>query len=461
MRTETAPAGATRVASVIAVIAIMALTIWRSFGGPASLFAALIVAAALLVALEYRNIPARLRTTSLILLTTSVVLLPFARSPLAALQRGIFISCLLLALMASVMLLARCAMRSRAVHVIGANLRAQGPARRYGSFTFAGQLFAAMLGMAGANIVMVMAAPPGEKPGEHKTSAIVAIMRGFSSASYWSPMFGNMAILLTLYPTLRWIEVFPVGVAVAQLTAVVGILLHRFEAQHANTDEAEAPPAGMAAAAFPLLGAMLAFLAAVLAASRQLGISTTAAIVLLGPWIAIALNIAMSHRGMRIKEGVRRLREDMLRFPGLASEAILFIAAGCAGSVMGDAFPSSWVSGIGAALGGFPAFGIAFLMFGIMGIALMGIHPVLTAVFLASTITPDVLHLSPLVHVSAILIGWGLTASVTPFSVLSLTAARYTGEGLYRISLARNWLFALVNAVLACAALTAAALLLR
>lgn len=461
MGTQTAPAGTTRVVSVCAVIAIMALTTWRAFGGPSSLFIGLIAAAGLLVILEYRHIPSNLRTTSLILLTTSVLLLPFARSPVAAVQRGIFISCLLLALMASVMLLARCALRSRQVHVIGSNLRAQKPGRRYGSFTFAGQLFSAMLGMAGANIVLVMAAPPGEKPGERKTSAIVAIMRGFSSASYWSPMFGNMAILLTLYPTLRWIEVFPVGVAVAQVTALIGILIHRFEMQPAAADHAEAPPSGMLAAAVPLLGAMLAFLVMVLAASRQFGISTTAAIVLLGPWIAAALNIGMSHRGMRLKEGIRRLREDMLRFPGLASEAILFIAAGCAGSVMGDAFPAAWVASIGGALGSFPALGIGFLMFGIMAVALLGIHPVLTAVFLASTITPDVLHLPPLLHVSAILTGWGLSASLTPFSVLSLTASRYSGESLYRISIVRNWFFALVNSLAACAVLTAFALLMR
>ncbi|HEY0845558.1 MAG TPA: hypothetical protein VGE12_09325 [Noviherbaspirillum sp.] len=460
MHTESAPAGAARVVGVLAVVVLMALTIWRSFGGPPSLFAAMIAATAVLVAVEFRNIPSNLRTTSLILLTLSVLLLPFARSPLVAIQRGVFISCLLIALMASVMLLARCALRSRVVHVIGSNLRAQRPGRRYGSFTFAGQLFSGMLGMAGANIVMVMAAPPGEPHGERKTSAIVAIMRGFSAASFWSPMFGNMAILLTLYPTLRWSEVFPVGVAVAQLTLIVGILIHRSEMQRGGAHVEEAPPSGMAAAAIPLLGAMLAFLAIVLTASRLLGISTTAAIVLLGPWVAVALNIGMSHRGRRLKEGLRRLREDMLRFPGLASEAILFIAAGCAGSVMGDAFPASWVAAIGASLGNHPAFGVAFLMFGIMGVALCGIHPVLTAVFLASTITPEVLGLPPLLHVSAILTGWGLSASLTPFSVLSLTASRYAGDSLYRISMARNAVFALVNSSLACVVLTAVALVL-
>jgi hypothetical protein len=224
-----------------------------------------------------------------------------------------------------------------------------------------------------------------------------------------------------------------------------------------DNDAAEAPASGMAGAAIPLMGAMLLFLGLVLAASRQFAISTTATIVLLGPWVALALNIAMAHRGMKVKEGVRRLREDMLRFPGLASEAILFIAAGCAGSVMGDAFPAQWVAGIGAALGGVPVLGIGFLLFGIMGAALIGIHPVLTSVFLASTITPQVLQLPPLLHASAILVGWGLSASLTPFSVLSLTASRYAGESLYRISIARNATFALVNSLAACAVLGAVA----
>jgi hypothetical protein len=50
-----------------------------------------------------------------------------------------------------------------------------------------------------------------------------------------------------------------------------------------------------------------------------------------------------------------------------------------------------------------------------------------------------VLGLPPIVHMGAILAGWGLSTSVTPFSVLSLTASRYSGVGLDQISLGRNW----------------------
>ena len=100
-------------------------------------------------------------------------------------------------------------------------------------------------------------------------------------------------------------------------------------------------------------------------------------------------------------------------------------------------------------------------MLAIMGIALAGIHPVLTTVFLASTLSPAVLNLPPLTHMAALLTGWGLSATLTPFSVLSLTAARYAGTSLYQISIGRNWLFVLINMLIMCAMLTAVTVAIR
>jgi hypothetical protein len=431
------------------------------------------LAAALLIALQFRKIPSNLRRTSLMLFAASLLVLPFAKAPLESVQRGTFVAGVLIGLMASVMLLGRCALRSAQVHVIGRILRAQPPGRRYGAFTVAGQLFSAMLGMAGANIMFAMAAPAGEPRNEQKTAAIVAVTRGFTGAGLWSPMFGNMAILLAIYPTLRWIEVFPVGIAAAQCIMGVGILMNHFgkrlpQESHPDDDAAAMSPSsapaassGMAAAAVPLLAAMLSFLGLVLTASIGLHISTSAAITLFGPMTAVLLNIAMAERGDRIRDGLRRLREDLHLFPNLASEAILFLAAGCAGSIMGNAFPDSWVSLIGQGINGNPLLAIAFLLVAIMITALLGIHPVLTAVFLATTISPAVLGLPPILHVCAILTGWGIASVLTPYSVLSLTASRYSGETLYRISLGRNGRFALINAAVACLLLTAIALWMR
>lgn len=468
MEIKPASSGLPLAAAVGAVVVMMITTLWRAFGGPAALSAVLFAAAAVLIAVEYRNIPPRLRTTSLLLLATSVVLLPFTQSPLAAVQRGIFVSGLLLALMASVMLLARCALRSRHVQIVGTNLRGQPTGQRYLSFNIAGQVFSGMLGLAGANIMLVMAAPPDEGKSPTRTATVIAVTRGFAAAGFWSPVFGNMAILLALYPSLHWIEVFPVGAGLAQITIVVGVLVNRFsrktlptaEPQPAADTVPDVPPP-LASAAIPVLLIMFGFLGTVLATSSLLKIGITASIVLVGPVVALLLNIVLADPGRRIPDALQRMGEGAtLQFPRLASEAILFTAAGCAGSIMADAFPRPWVEQVGLLLGGMPFFGIAFLMASIMGIALAGIHPVLTAVFMASTMTPQVLNLPPLVHISAILTGWGLSACLTPYSVLSLTASRYAGVGLYQISLGKNWAFALFNALVASVLLTVLAMLL-
>lgn len=462
MEKAVVPSAVARTAAIGAVIVIMVVTLSRAFGGSSSSFVALLIAAAVLIIVEFRSIPPKLRNTALFLFAISILLLPFAKSPLLAVQRGIFISGLLLALLAAVMLLAQCALRSHQVKAIGANLRGQRPGRRYMSFTMASQLFSGMLGMAGVNIMLVMAAPPDEGKSAARTTTVVAVTRGFTAAGFWSPVFGNMAILLALYPTLHWIEVFPLGLALAQLAILVGMLMNHFGRAHAEEAAVQSPAQPqLGSAAIPVLAAMFGFLALVMAASSALKISITASIVLVGPIVALFLNIAMAGHSRRFVDGLRRTGEGIRQFPRLSSEAILFTAAGCAGSIMADAFPAEWVRLIGQALTGMPLLGISFLMLSIMGMALAGIHPVLSAVFMASTLTPQALALPPIAHFSAILTGWGLSASVTPFSVLSITASRYAGTSLYQISIGRNWAFALLSAFLACVLLTTVALVAR
>ena len=52
-----------------------------------------------------------------------------------------------------------------------------------------------------------------------------------------------------------------------------------------------------------------------------------------------------------------------------------------------------------------------------------------------------------------------LNKTNAPFSVLSLTASRYAGVGLYQISLGKNGAFVLFNSLLICALLSAYVLL--
>ena len=446
-----------------AVVVLIGVTLARAFGAPSWLFMVAGGAALALVASGYALINARLRNTSFILFFIAALTLPFARAPVAALERGIFIAALLISVTSSVMLIARCAMQSHRIGFIGAGLRERQGTKRYLSFTLASQFFSGILGLAGANLMYVMAAPSTEAGSESRTATVVAVGRGFAAASCWSPVFGNMAILLALYPTLTWAEVFPVGLALGQVTIVVGALMN-----FAALSRLPPPPSAILTpmptllrSALPLVISLLALLGVIITTSWLLHIVISAAIVLLAPFVSLLFNAANGRAGHRLADGFTGLGRAMENFGMLASEALLFMAAGCAGSVLADAIPTAWIAAIGAALGGHEFLGLAFLVGAIIVTSLAGVHPVLSAVFLASSLPPQVLGLPPIAHMAAILAGWGLSANMTPFSVVSLTASRYAGIGPAEVSFGRNWRFALTNAVVVCGALAVFAWMLR
>lgn len=454
--------------SIAAIATLVAATLLRAFGGPGWLYLVTLAALSLLIASGFNNVNQKLRNTATVLLIAGVAVFPFAKNPVIALQRGVFIAGMLVALTSSVLLIARCAVQSHRIQMIGSALRERQGRARVFSFGFASQFFSGILGLAGANLMFVMAAPPNESKSAVRTAGVVSVVRGFAAASCWSPVFGNMAILLALYPTLHWAEVFPVGLAVGQITLIVGLLMMR-KVQDADKTALAANDAGagvvnastavrtsikdLVAMSLPVMLVLLGFLGVVLLISKTLHVIISAAIIMMGPIVSLLFHAGSGSGGNRFKKGLRGLTDSMRLYPALASEAMLFLSAGLAGSLMADAFPAQWVTAIASLLGGHPFWGLAFLVFGIMLAAIAGIHPMLSAVFLASTMTPGVLGLPPITHMAAILAGWGLSASVTPFSVVSLTASRYAGIGLYDISLRRNSGYALCSAVLVCALL--------
>jgi hypothetical protein len=459
-------------ASIAAIVTLVAATLVRAFGGPGWLYLVTLAALSMLIVSGFGNVNQKLRNTATVLLIAGIAVFPFARNPVVALQRGVFIAGMLVALTSSVLLIARCAVQSHRIQMIGGALRERQGRARMLSFGFASQFFSGILGLAGANLMFVMAAPPNESKSAVRTAGVVSVVRGFAAASCWSPVFGNMAILLALYPTLHWAEVFPVGLAVGQITLIVGLLMMRkvqgadkassendavagLHASNAATAATAAPTTlkELVAMSLPVMLVLLSFLGVVLLISKTLHIIISAAIIMMGPIVSLLFHAGSGSGGERFRTGMRGLTESMRLYPALASEAMLFLSAGLAGSLMADAFPAPWVTAIASLLGGYPFLGLAFLVFGIMIAAIAGIHPMLSAVFLASTMTPEVLRLPPITHMAAILAGWGLSASVTPFSVVSLTASRYAGIGLYDISLRRNSGYALCSAMLVCALL--------
>jgi hypothetical protein len=436
-----------------AMLVLIGASLARAFGAGSDGLALCIAAAlGVLIAAGFGKVPPRLRTTCLVLALCGAAVWPFAPEPLPALRRGLFVGGTLVTLTASVMLIAHCAMRDPHIKRLGESLRELHGVQRFLAFTLAGQFLSGMLGLAGANLMFIMAAPHAgeEPPSAERTDTIVAVCRGFSAASCWSPVFGQMAVLLALYPGLHWGQVFPVGVVFGQIAVSVSLLL-AWRSVRAGGARKHGGRSGWNAVlkrAGPVAVVLLAVLGMIVALSAGLHIVVSAAITLTAPVVAWLFFALTGTPGRRVADGWRGLGSGMQRFSALSSEACLFLAAGCAGSLMAAAFPHAWVAAIGAKLSIAPVAGLAFLLLSILTIALAGIHPVLTAVFLASTFTPQALGLPPLAHMAAVLAGWALSNSVTPFSVLTLTASRYAGLPSSVISMGRNWVFAALNGVI-------------
>lgn len=435
---------------------VAALTLWRTLGGPPWLVAGIATASLILIVAEFAHLPAGIRRMAAGLVALSAIALPFAQAPLQSLSRGIFLGGLLTSLVGAVTLIARCCYRSEHLRALGERLAALPPRRRFFAFTMASQAFSAMLSLAGTNLLFITGIKPDEQ-GDQAALVATAITRGFSAAIFWSPMFGNMAILLALYPSLGWTQVFPLGLLMAQLSILVSMLMQRTRVSEGPAGDIAAPERPGIASLAPLLASIALFFAMVLTTSTQLHIPITAAIVLCAFPAAYVLLVAMSAGPHRWCVGARKLAQEIRQYPSVVSEATLFMAAGCSGTILAAAFPANWAALLGGWLTGSPLMGICALMLGLMVLSVVGIHPVLTAVFLASTFTPAQLALPPIVHFCAVLTGWGLAASLTPFSVLSMMASRYSRLSIYRVSFGENWAFAAVFTAVSAVILTAAA----
>lgn len=407
----------------------------------------LAAASALFIALQGRHAPAAVRRTSLVLAAITVCLLPLIDAPWLALQRGIRIGGLIASLLVTVNLLSRVALRiSRVREVVGGLYRLP-PQRRYLALTVASQFFGGLLGLAGIAMMMEMAAREADMTDAQKVSAFSAIARGYAAVSLWSPIYSNMGIVLALYGGPDWVGVLPYVLAVSALLMGLGLLIdwldRRGRAAPAAPAARPAQQAGpLLRQALPVVAAMLCFLACMVLASRQLALPISAVIIASAPVAAWLLSVLLATPGRhRLARGTRMLGTDFLGFKAMVGEVMMFFASGCAGTVIASAIPPAWTGTVGQWVAGSPMLGSLFVSAAIVLLSATAIHPMLSAVLIGSSFSPQLLGLPVVAHLCAVLAGWGLAIIVTPFSVLSLMASRYSGIPILVISLRANLLF--------------------
>jgi hypothetical protein len=438
-------------ALLLPVVAVLA--VWQLFAAMPWKVAVAGGLAFLFIALHWRRLTPGLQRMALALGLATAAALPLSPAPWNSLLRGMALGTLMAALITSVSMLARVALRTRHVEVVTTHLLAQGARSRYFSFSVACQVFGGMLGFAGVNLLLNMAARDQDSPEDDRISMFVAITRSFSAATLWSPMFSNTAILLALYPGLSSFAVLPLGIGLAGATVAIGQGLDLWRLRgRVLPASAEVPGAALRASAWPMLAAMGGFLGLALAMAWALHLPVAGAIICLAPPAALLLQLKLAPPGDRVL-GIRRLREDIRALPALAGEVTLFMMAGCGGTVIASAIPPAWTAAVGALVSHQPMLAVLALMLSVVGLASIAVHPVLSAVLVASSFPPAMLHLLPLPHLGAILVGWAVAGAFTPFSMVNLMASRYANLPVLTLSTRANHWFALLCLVLGAFAL--------
>lgn len=349
-------------------------------------------------------------------------------------------------LFASVTQLQYPAIRSPSMQVVRemvANLR---PGRRYLWLSLASHFLAAITNFAGfALLASFVASSSG---GDLRKRMALALSRGFVAASTWSPFFLAMAVVVSLMPQLRWLDVAAPGIILGLLLIAFGSFCDRMGRRDTPqpATAAAVPIAGRnaALARLALLSAILVGGVAALDAVAHLSMSATIAIVVTVfslAWFAIlATGRSPDAPHVDVGEYAASLVDAVASLRGLS---VLFVAANIFGQGVASAIDGDMLVQAAAGIGIAGIWWIPFLL-GIIAVgSFFGLHAVILIVVVGHTLPPQTIGLAPATLALVMLTSWGIGGVLSPLSNLTLYAANMLGQSNWSMAWRDNGLYAL------------------
>jgi hypothetical protein len=392
---------------------------------------------------QHRHIASGIRQTSLLLAMVTGLALVMIDDPITALEKGLRVGALIASLLISVSLMSKASLRVPHMRKVMSDLFAVPRGQRPLTLGIGAQFLGGFLGLAGLTMMMDVAAQREHLSTREKIADFSAISRGYAALALWSPMYSNMSIVLTMYEGIAWADVLPYALTIAAVFIVLGALLEKFSQRHIDSKLiGSASIVGVLRGSLPIFGLMLCFLGFMVSVSNLLNVSISAIIIVCMPIIAWLLNVWQStDSSQRWRLGSWQWRQDLLAQGATAGEGLLFLVSGCAGTVISKAMPMSLIEPLAQLTANSPVGSCMVLMLAIVVLSGSSMHPMLCAVLVGSCLTPSLLNLPPMAHLCAVLVGWGLAIIITPFSVLSMMAARFSGMPVLTVSLRANLVF--------------------
>lgn len=270
-------------------------------------------------------------------------------------------------------------------------------------------LFGAVINLSTVFIVGDRLARGGPPQREH----VVLLTRSFAAAAFWSPFFAAMAAALAFAPEAQLGHLLAAGLplAAASLIGTYWTLGRRVP------PDLPGYPVRYDSLRLP------AVLATAVLALHWLyaDIPVLALITLLAPTVTVAMLIPQGGAGRRALK--RQVHEGL---PRMGNELALFLGAGVLAAGLASVLQvtGSWVP-----FSTFGAWQAWLTLVAIIGLAIIGVHPVISIAVMATVMAPLDPH--PSLLAATFLAGWGLGVCVSPLSGMNLALqGRYGIDGL-------------------------------
>jgi len=365
----------------------------------------------------------------------------------AALWQGGRGTLMFIVLFGSVTLLQYPALRSPSIQIVREIVTNLPPGRRYLWLSMASHFLAAITNFAGFALLssFVAASPTGEL----RKRMALALSRGFVAASTWSPFFLGMAVVVSLMPDLRWLDVVVPGMVISLCLIFWGAALDRLGTRgrpRAKPGAASPTIAGRnpALLRLGLLSAILVGGVAALDAVAHYPMSTTIAIVVtafsLG-WFAV-LRAGSVAGGSRVdaREYAVSLVGDVSALRGLS---VIFVAANIFGHGVSSAVDGRILVDLAASIGVSGVLWIPFLLCVVAAGSFLGMHQIILIVVIGHTLPAETIGLTQATLAVVLLTSWGIGGVISPLSNLSLYVANMLGQSNWSMAWRDNGPYAL------------------
>ena len=262
---------------------------------------------------------------------------------------------------------------------------------------------------------LLSAVLPSDAPEARRRSSAEALIRGMVSSSAWSPFFIAFAIGQTFVePVYAWMAI-AIGTVSAVLFTILTLLLLTRGFGTAELRQA-------LACLRPVASRLAIVLASVLAVALLFGLTALSAVVVVMP-LLVALQLFRHRNKARLilaqtRDAMHSTADDLVVIT--AAMLVAFFAtqddslAGIVAGIHAGQIPG-WLALVATPV----------LM---MGLSVIGIHPVITSTALLATFSGGGADVHPALLVQAHLIGWGAGTMSSIASLSVLTCA-----GLYRV----------------------------